>query len=632
MPIDKKTNKLPGILKTLKSVEHPYGSDGVLAEVSVPTVDKLLNHKDWLEYTQKDLDKVSKLSRTFEEIGYAKMKPIQLVWLANKKQYELADGFHRMKAAIDLKLPKIMAEVYQERTSANKVQADVPEYDSILQGFDKWFSGHNFSYDMVRCAIRNVLHREPHNDSEVAVIADYIQERSWLKCNDAELSKDTITIDQANHAKKLINAWLLEERKIANDPEEDMGSGITGLKLMPITSVYWTVTNSRECVEFVAPVRNASGIIKPEDFPDSTRKLYNKISVRVGGFVSRSTPIIIHRNLFVTVYPKPTKKIADFWKKHPLNLQASFEVDAAPADTNSYELYVDPSSHGFDFSISLTGEPSHKSVGHLAISNAKYEVEEGDGTESVLVGVAKNLGCSIADIYFVKQVEVRSSYRSKGFGQALYLEAVKYLAKNKPGAWLTNDIFAETSDSAKQVWTKLKPYVKTYKAFESEARPTTRFDIPDFTRTFYAAKGLKIAEPSSVTAGKNKTAKKQIMFAGLPVGVEYEVGDLKKHEDGTQSTYWYSYGFIKNTKAPDGGSIDVYLGWDQHADNVYVVKQLKKDGTYDEDKVMLGFPSEQYARNAYLTQYPLSFFGGIRHIPSDAFKSRYVAKFKAKTE
>lgn len=56
----------------------------------------------------------------------------------------------------------------------------------------------------------------------------------------------------------------------------------------------------------------------------------------------------------------------------------------------------------------------------------------------------------------------------------------------------------------------------------------------------------------------------------------------------------------------DGDELDVFLGPDPKAPEVYVIHQCFPDtGMYDEDKVMLGFPSYEAALKAYNDNYDI---------------------------
>lgn len=117
-------------------------------------------------------------------------------------------------------------------------------------------------------------------------------------------------------------------------------------------------------------------------------------------------------------------------------------------------------------------------------------------------------------------------------------------------------------------------------------------------------------------------------FAGLPVMIENPAGSTRRwsdeHDNTTGETLMhYSYGYIDGIGGADGEDVDVYLGPDENAPWVYIVHQTKAPAfdEYDEDKVMLGFPSADVARAAYEGQYNNpDFFGGMTVMSLSDFK------------
>lgn len=119
---------------------------------------------------------------------------------------------------------------------------------------------------------------------------------------------------------------------------------------------------------------------------------------------------------------------------------------------------------------------------------------------------------------------------------------------------------------------------------------------------------------------KDSAGIRYISFADLPVGIEYGIGERRVfHDDNGEIVYdktlEYPYGFIQNTVGRDGDEIDVILGTDPEAENVYVIDMIdlgpdvaKRE---DEDKVLLGFPSAAAAKEAFFSMYPKTFFGGL---------------------
>lgn len=90
----------------------------------------------------------------------------------------------------------------------------------------------------------------------------------------------------------------------------------------------------------------------------------------------------------------------------------------------------------------------------------------------------------------------------------------------------------------------------------------------------------------------------------------------------------HPYGYIKGIDGTDGDELDVYVGPDRQAANVYIVNQMKApDFTeHDEQKCMLGFPTEEAAREAYLKHYDNPrFLGSITTLPFEDFKAKVLS-------
>lgn len=119
-------------------------------------------------------------------------------------------------------------------------------------------------------------------------------------------------------------------------------------------------------------------------------------------------------------------------------------------------------------------------------------------------------------------------------------------------------------------------------------------------------------------------------FRGLPINVEIEAGQVKSGVDELGNAwsheYRVPYGEVANTHAlSDGDPVDVYLGPDEDAPSVYVVHQLKRDGSYDEDKVFLGFGSKSQVKRAYALHGPDFGLGSVDEMTFDEFSNGYLA-------
>lgn len=118
-----------------------------------------------------------------------------------------------------------------------------------------------------------------------------------------------------------------------------------------------------------------------------------------------------------------------------------------------------------------------------------------------------------------------------------------------------------------------------------------------------------------------------VNFQGLNIGIENPKGSVRSGVD-PDGHKWsvemkYDYGFIKGKKVIDGDSLDVYLGPNEDSQRVFIIRQQKFNGEFDEYKIMLGFDDRKKAISAYLNQYdsPL-FFGGAKEETMEEFKRR----------
>lgn len=128
------------------------------------------------------------------------------------------------------------------------------------------------------------------------------------------------------------------------------------------------------------------------------------------------------------------------------------------------------------------------------------------------------------------------------------------------------------------------------------------------TRDFGFAKTTDEDGASSVT----QTAQSLMDYHSLPVRVENRSGDTRSGvtPDGKswQNNMPADYGFVVGVEGADGDSLDCYIGRSPESSNVYVVDQYTLDGnkTFDEHKCMLGYHTEEAAREDYMMGHHLS--------------------------
>lgn len=130
-----------------------------------------------------------------------------------------------------------------------------------------------------------------------------------------------------------------------------------------------------------------------------------------------------------------------------------------------------------------------------------------------------------------------------------------------------------------------------------------------------------------------------IQYKGLTIHVENKRGDVREGV-GPGGKKWrthmlHHYGEIHGTQGTDRDKLDVYVGPESDAKEVYVVHQNfpgnhpTKAGKYDEDKVMLGFSSPDAAKEAYLKHYDRKdFFRSMTTIPFSKFKEMIMGEVK----
>lgn len=131
----------------------------------------------------------------------------------------------------------------------------------------------------------------------------------------------------------------------------------------------------------------------------------------------------------------------------------------------------------------------------------------------------------------------------------------------------------------------------------------------------------------------DKTFKLQdrISFRGLDIAVENKKGSVRRGvDDGGEewkTKMFHDYDYIRGTMGVDGDAVDCFVGPNKESDKVFVIHQENpENGKFDEDKVMLGFDSLNYARAAYLAHYDdQAFLGKITIMNFEEFKKKTFA-------
>lgn len=147
-------------------------------------------------------------------------------------------------------------------------------------------------------------------------------------------------------------------------------------------------------------------------------------------------------------------------------------------------------------------------------------------------------------------------------------------------------------------------------------------------------KQLELATPAEPKYAAHKLHGR-MTFRGLPISIENRAGSHRHwHDPHTgrkgKTLMRYPYGYIRRTKGLDGDHVDVFVGPNEQAEKVYVIMTNKAPHFElpDEEKCMLGFDSEEAAKEAFHEHYDdPRFLRTIKTLSFDDFKTRVADTF-----
>lgn len=131
-------------------------------------------------------------------------------------------------------------------------------------------------------------------------------------------------------------------------------------------------------------------------------------------------------------------------------------------------------------------------------------------------------------------------------------------------------------------------------------------------------------QPTEAQKEAGNYRKGHIKIDGFDITIENPKGSERSGVDADGKpwsvTMNNTYGYIRGTEGVDGDHIDVFLG--NSGNGVFVVDQVKEDGTFDEHKVMYGFDTLDEAKDAYLSNYSPGWkgLGVITCVSKETFK------------
>ena len=139
-------------------------------------------------------------------------------------------------------------------------------------------------------------------------------------------------------------------------------------------------------------------------------------------------------------------------------------------------------------------------------------------------------------------------------------------------------------------------------------------------------------EPTPAQLKSGRYRKRKWSWAGLTIAIENEAGSVRRGTNRAgedwETRMLFAYGEIEESMGVDGDKVDVFVGPNPDAPNVYVVHQRRSGDweKYDEDKSMICFDSEEDAKAAFLGCYSdPRFLGPITTMPVAVFVEKVLA-------
>jgi hypothetical protein len=160
------------------------------------------------------------------------------------------------------------------------------------------------------------------------------------------------------------------------------------------------------------------------------------------------------------------------------------------------------------------------------------------------------------------------------------------------------------------------------------ARKAIRDRVDALANTAAASPQNNLLEPTEAQIAAGNYKKSDVIdLNGMRIKIENPQGSTRRgtSPDGKQweTKMAHHYGEFQGTVGADGDKLDVFVGPRPDSSKVFVIDQLNKDGSFDEHKVMMGFTSEEAARQGYLANYEPGWtgLGAVTEMAVEDFKT-----------
>lgn len=125
---------------------------------------------------------------------------------------------------------------------------------------------------------------------------------------------------------------------------------------------------------------------------------------------------------------------------------------------------------------------------------------------------------------------------------------------------------------------------------------------------------------SFIKQARDEKPKEVFTWNDLQLAVEYHAGELRGEEWGQPMPVPYDYGYILDTEAEDGDSIDFVRGTYPKSESVFVATQRDSDtGEFTQFKLLIEFENQAQAEAAFKLMWPSKMFAGMVELPMNEF-------------
>lgn len=197
--------------------------------------------------------------------------------------------------------------------------------------------------------------------------------------------------------------------------------------------------------------------------------------------------------------------------------------------------------------------------------------------------------------------------------------------------WISHRINSEPNSTWWVIWGRDKSLDRYMLSSELELidRPELD-DVQESAATDLASAAKDAEEPSEAQKEAGNYKKGHVRLWGFDISIENAKGSERSGKDAEGKEWSVTmpahYGYIKGTQGKDKDHVDVYIGPSTDSEKVFVVNQNeKKDGAFDEHKVMLGFEDRDKAiatyDKAYTGDLGPKLRGSVVSTTIDAFKA-----------